>query len=78
MGVEAVHRALACQSLGKLGNDRAFMRYEFTDIMDAVKALQAAGFGFAQKGTAKGRFYDFDQVRRRAPYPDGVNTRKSS
>ncbi len=27
MGVEGVHRALARQSLGKLGNDRVFMRY---------------------------------------------------
>jgi hypothetical protein len=78
MGVEAVHRALARQSLGKLGNDRAFMRYEFTDITDAVKALQTAGFGFGQKGTAKGRFYHFDEVRRRTPNPDGVNTRKPS
>ena len=28
MGVEAVHRALARQSLGKLGNDRVFMKYD--------------------------------------------------
>ena len=28
MGVEAVHRALARQSLGQLGNDRVFMKYE--------------------------------------------------
>jgi hypothetical protein len=28
MGVEAVHRALARQSLGKLGNDRIFMKYD--------------------------------------------------
>ena len=27
MGVEAVHRALALQSLGRLGNDRAFMKF---------------------------------------------------
>jgi hypothetical protein len=78
MGVEAVHRALARQSLGKLGNDRVFMRYDFTDITDAVKALEKAGFGFGQKGSAKGRFYDFDQVRRRTPNPAGVNTRKPS
>jgi hypothetical protein len=76
MGVEAVHRALARQSLGKLGNDRGFMRYDFTDIMDAVKALQGAGFGFGEKGSAKGRFYEFDQVRKRTPNPGGVNTRK--
>ena len=28
MGVEAVHRALARQSLGKLGNDRVFMKFD--------------------------------------------------
>ncbi len=27
MATEAVHRALALQSLGKLGNDRVFMKY---------------------------------------------------
>jgi hypothetical protein len=55
---------------------RARRRYDFTDITDAVTALEKAGFGFAQKGSAKGRFYDFDQVRRRTPSPGGVNTRK--
>jgi hypothetical protein len=37
MGVEAVHRALTRQSLGNFGSDRAFMRYEFTDIMTPSK-----------------------------------------
>ena len=67
MGTEAVHRALARQSLGKLGNDRVFMKYTFTQIGDAVKQLQRAGFGFGAEGSAPGRFYDFDEVRKRTP-----------
>jgi hypothetical protein len=78
MGVEAVHRALARQSLGKLGNDRTFMRYAFTDINVAVSQLTAAGFGFGQRGKGQGRFYEFDQVKRRTPDPRGVNTRAPS
>jgi hypothetical protein len=74
MGVEAVHRALALQSLGKLGNDRIYMRVDFTDILDAVKMLQAAGFGFGAKGTAKGQFFDFDAITPRTPSFDEVNT----
>ena len=76
MGAEAVHRALARQSLGKLGNDRVFMRYSFTKIETAVAQLQKAGFGFGKKGKGTGQFYDFDQVRKRTPNPAGVNTRK--
>ena len=75
MGAEAVHRALARQSLGKLGNDRAFMKYDFTNINKAVAALQRNGFGFGQKGSKSGQFYYFDQVRKRTPNPKGVNTR---
>ena len=70
MGVEAVHRALARQSLGKLGNDRVFMKYEqpeeapdapnkgqpgFERIADAAAQLQAAGFGFGVEGAHAGR-----------------------
>lgn len=88
MGVEAVHRALARQSLKKLGNDRAFMKYDdverapgapnrgqagFTDVTEAATQLQAAGFGFGEKGAGPGRFYDFDQVSQRTPRPKGVN-----
>jgi hypothetical protein len=72
MGVEGVHRALARQSLGKLGNDRVFMVYEFTDILEAVAQLKAAGFGFGEAGSKAGRFYDFDEVRKRTPNPDGL------
>ncbi len=76
MGAEAVHRALARQSLGKLGNDRVFMKYSFTRIEKAVALLQGAGFGFGKKGKGKGQFYNFDQVSKRTPNPRAVNTRK--
>jgi hypothetical protein len=91
MGTEAVHRALALQSLGVLGNDRAFMRYSqpeennvdpffpgpgFRRITTAVDYLKAAGFGFGEQGSGTpGQFYDFDEVSRRTPNPAGVNTR---
>jgi len=74
MGAEAVHRALALQSLGKLGNDRIFMKVEFFDILDAVTQLKAAGFGFGEKGARPGRFFHFDNVRRRTPTDPDVNT----
>jgi len=67
MGTEAVHRALARQSLGKLGNDRVFMKYSFTKIGDAVKLLEAAGIGFGKRGASPGRFYNLDDVRKRTP-----------
>lgn len=88
MGVEAVHRALARQSLGKLGNDRAFMKYDdverapgapnkgtagFTDITVAAQQLQNAGFGFGDEGASPGRFYNFDRVKERTPMPGAVN-----
>ncbi len=90
MGAEAVHRALARQSLGLLGNDRAFMKYDqrdrsdgpgagmpgFTDIDVAVAQLQAAGFGFGEPGARPGQFYEFNEVRRRTPNPSAVNTRR--
>lgn len=76
MGSEAVHRALALQSLGQLGNDRAFMKYKFTGINAAPRLLQQAGFGFGKEGTGPGAFYDFDEVEKRTPAPAGVNTLK--
>jgi hypothetical protein len=90
MGVEAVHRALARQSLGKLGNDRVFIKFDraegakdapnagqygFQSINGAVAQLQAAGFGFGEKGKGAGRFYDFDEVRKRTPDDPDLNTR---
>jgi hypothetical protein len=74
MGVEAVHRALALQSPGRLGNDRAFMKYDFKRIETAVKLLQRAGFGFGKAGAGPGAFYDFNSVAARTPNPAGVNT----
>ncbi|QEC49209.1 ferritin-like domain-containing protein [Baekduia soli] len=74
MGAEAVHRALALQSLGQLGNDRIYMKVDFTDILDAVKALQAAGFGFGAKGAKPGQFFDFDDITPRTPTFAEVNT----
>jgi hypothetical protein len=74
MGAEAVHRALALQSLGQLGNDRAFMRYKFTGINAAPRLLIKAGFGFGKEGASPGTFYDFDDVKKRTPAPSGVNT----
>jgi len=74
MGVEAVHRALALQSLGKLGNDRIYMRVEFTDILTAVTQLKAAGFGFGVRGSKPGKLFDFDATKRFTPTVAGVNT----
>ena len=76
MGAEAVHRALARQSLGKLGNDRVFMKYSFSKIEVAVSMLQKAGFGFGKTGKGPGAFYNFNDVRKRTPNPPAVNTRK--
>jgi len=90
MGAEAVHRALARQSLGKLGNDRVFMKYRqkensgaandgtpgFANIETAVKQLQQNGFGFGEKGATPGRFYQFDTVSRRVQGVPEVNTRR--
>lgn len=93
MAVEAVHRALARQSNYKLGNDRAFMRFDtaeeaktspvfgqpgFTNILDAVGQLQDAGFGFGAPGKGKGRFFDFDVVSPRTPDRANINTRSPS
>ena len=78
MGVEAVHRALALQSLGFVGNDRAFMRYAFPNIEKAVERLQSKGFGFGAEGSAPGEFYDYDVVSQRTPDPRFVNTKAPS
>jgi hypothetical protein len=89
MGVEAVHRALARQSLGQLGNDRVFMKLDqpetapgapnqgqpgFTKILDAAAQLQAAGFGFGKAGAQPGAFYDFDAVSATTPTDPDLNT----
>jgi len=90
MGVEAVHLALARQSLGKLGNDRVFMKFHqqerynngspnqgqagFSNILGAVTQLKAAGFGFGAQGATPGNFYEFDQVSQRTPNDPALNT----
>jgi hypothetical protein len=89
MGVEGVHRALARQSLGKLGNDRVFMKFDqpeqapdapnrgqkgFEKITTAVTQLQMAGFGFGAEGAKPGRFYDFNNVKERTPSDPDLNT----
>ncbi len=93
MGVEAVHRALALQSLGRLGNDRAFMKFGqreeapglpntgtpgFYVMTDAIKAFEANGIGFGKQGATPGAFYDFDEVSQRTPDPAEVNIRTLS
>jgi hypothetical protein len=84
MGAEAVHRALALQSLGKPGNDRVFMRFGgreeapglpttgsdgVYDIRQCVTQLEAAGFGFGKEGSKPGTFYEYDEVSKRTPDP---------
>ena len=90
MGSEAVHRALARQSLGKLGNDRVFMKYRqretsgaadqgtpgFANIETAVARLKQNGFGFGEKGAMPGRYYEFDRVAQRVQGVPEVNTRQ--
>lgn len=89
MGVEAVHRALALQSLGLLGNDRAYQKFAqreatpglattgtpgFYKIGDAVGVLESAGFGFGKQGSKPGTAYTYADVSARTPTIDGVNT----
>lgn len=89
MGVEAVHRALARQSNGKLGNDRVFMRYTqvedadsaargtagFTRALSHVRFLESRGLGFGREGAQPGAFYEFAQVSARTPDDPGLSTR---
>ena len=79
MGVESVHRALALQSLGRPGNDQSFASGPvpyFSNITEAVKLLEGAGFGFGAKGKGPGEFYEFDQVKRRTVKRSEVHARK--
>lgn len=76
MGVEAVHRSLALQSLGKPGNDQAYSEYSFTKIETAVAKLQKAGFGFGVAGSAPGKFYEFNDVAKRTPNTGQVSSLK--
>jgi len=89
MAVESVHRALALQSLGKLGNDRQYAKFAqreatpglpttglpgFYKILDAVGVLESAGFGFGKAGSKPGKLYDYATVSARTPTDPGVNT----
>lgn len=77
-----MHRALALQSLGKLGNDRVYAKFAqkeevtglpttgvggFYNIMDAVAQLKSAGFGFGAPGSKPGTAYTYDDVSTRTP-----------
>ena len=82
MAVEAVHRALARQSLGKLGNDRVFAKYSqgeeapglpttgqggYRTPMAHVNFLKGVGFGFGERSNQPGAFYEYDAVSQRTP-----------
>ena len=89
MAIEAVHRALALQSLGKLGNDRVYAKFTqreevaglptsgvggFFKILEAVAVLESAGFGFGKPGSKPGTKYEYAEVAARTPTDPGVNT----
>ena len=89
MATEAVHRALALQSLGQLGNDRVYAKFTqreqvaglpttgaggFFKILDAVAVLESAGFGFGKPGSKPGTAYEYAAVAARTPTDPGVNT----
>jgi hypothetical protein len=89
MAVESVHRALALQSLGLLGNDRAYAKFGqkedvaglpttnqggFYKILDAVAVLESAGFGFGKAGSKPGKMYTYEDVSKRTPTEPDVNT----
>ena len=86
MATEAVHRALALQSLGKLGNDRVYAKFAqreavsglpttgapgFYKILDAVTVLESAGFGFGKAGSKPGQMYEYAEVAARTPTRPG-------
>ena len=88
MGVEAVHRALARQSLGKLGNDRVYQKYSQGEEAPGIPTtgqggyrtpaahvafLQGVGFGFGERGSGSpGAFYEFDAVSARTPTAEQI------
>lgn len=89
MATEAVHRALALQSLGRLGNDRTYAKFAqretvtglpttgaggFYKVLDAVAILESAGFGFGEPGSRPGTRYEYADVAPRTPFDPDVNT----
>ncbi len=89
MAVESVHRALALQSLGKLGNDRTYAKFAQREAVtglpttgqpglytapEHVAALESVGFGFGKPGNKPGTAFDYDEVSKRTPVDPDVNT----
>lgn len=58
-GVEAQHRALARDLQGKLPNNVAFERYEYTNLDDVVGQITALGIGIGERGEGPGKFYEY-------------------
>lgn len=89
MAVESVHRALALQSLGKLGNDRTYAKFAQKEAVQGlpttgkpglytapehVAALESVGFGFGKPGNVPGTAFDYATVSARTPNDPDVNT----
>lgn len=89
MATEAVHRARALQSLGRLGNDRVYAKFTqheevsglptsgaggFFKILEAVAVLESAGFGFGKPGSKPGAKYEYAEVSAPTPTDPAVNT----
>lgn len=89
MAVESVHRALALQSLGKLGNDRTYAKFAQREAVgglpttgqpglytapEHVTALESLGFGFGKAGSVQGTAYEYAAVAARTPTDPDVNT----
>jgi len=89
MAVESVHRALALQSLGRLGNDRAYAKFGQREAVagiptsglgglykaaDHVARLESFGFGFGKAGSVPGTAFEYDEVAARTPKDPDVNT----
>ena len=60
MGVEAVHRALALQSLGRLGNDRAFMKFGQKEVSPQLLADEAPHLCTLREVTSEGAIFEID------------------
>ena len=85
--VESVHRALALQSLGRLGNDRAYAKFAQREAVQGLPTTGAPGLytapehvaalesiGFGKAGSAPGQMYSYAEVSARTPTDPDVNT----
>jgi hypothetical protein len=61
-GVESEHRALARDLQGKLPDNLGFEQYIYTRLSQIVGALEGAGFGFGERGSKPGRFYQLKTI----------------